>query len=353
MAKTWVNPQEGTVGQVQFLQYGQNKYEVVDAQSRTNIDDLDSRLVTVEALINADENDVIDKVQEIITWFKDVSDQETGVTLLTNVVTLQNDVASLQNDVTTINVTLTTINATISDLSEAVSTLESNSAHTGTDTAAGITIELTTGNPELTVSAAVVTYTAAQGDDPANLSASNTEAVMLGSAIEQIKSYVDAVADSKAVEAASSALADLDATVDDDDAGIAVSVTQTDGLITNVTVNVTASNVTYTAAEDATPADLVASDTASVLVGSAIEQIKSYVDAKATAALSGIDVIGDSNNYVSVTETEVSGVKTYELGLNMKYQSNTLIFGGSQVVTTTTPEPVNNDDSDTPAETGE
>lgn len=342
MAKTWVNPQAGTVGQVQFLQYGQTKYEVVDAQSRANIDDLDSRLVTVEALINADENDVIDKVQEIITWFDGISDQETGVALLTNVVTLQNDVASLQNDVTTINVTLTTISATISDL-------ENNSARTGTDSAAGITIELTTGAPELTVSAAVVTYTVAQGDNPANLSASDTDSVLIGSAIAQIKSYVDAVA----AEAASSALADLDATVNDDKAGIGVSVTQADGLITNVTVNVTATDVTYTAAEDDAPANLVATDTGSVLVGSAIEQIKNYVDAKAAAALSGIDVIEDNNHYVSVTETEVSGVKTYKLGLNMEYQSNTLIFGGSQVVSTTTPEPVNNGGSDTPAESGE
>lgn len=67
-----------------------------------------------------------------------------------------------------------------------------------------------------------------------------------------------------------------------DDAGVAVTVKTTNAEVSSVEVAVTAASVTYTAKSETEAANLEADDESAVLDGSAISEIKSYVDAKAS-----------------------------------------------------------------------
>lgn len=154
----------------------------------------------------------------------------------------------------------------------------------------------------------------------AKIAADNVQDGEESSTLLTTKTYVD--------ETISAEVAELDATVTNDSAEtqtetVKVTVTEEDGKLTSVSTNVLGAGVKYTSAQaatedkDAVEANLEASENKGAVLGSDIEEIKSYIDAKSAKGTTVVNA--DSDETINVESTIASdGHTEYTVSLVWK-----------------------------------
>lgn len=163
---------------------------------------VEDRVEAIETLIGSttgDDNDTIDKLKEVLDWFKGVSEGEgVGAQLIADVAANKTAIGkkntAVEGQPSNATGLYKEIENAVANANAAIEALDVTEKTVGTGNVQ-VTYSQTDGLVNIsgvTVNETEATYTAAQGDTPANLAAASETALLKGSSVAAIKSYVDA-----------------------------------------------------------------------------------------------------------------------------------------------------------------
>lgn len=173
-----------------------------DATDKGNtLGKVEDRVEAIETLIGSEEGDadgIINKLREVIDWFANVSETETGAALIADVAANKAAIGTKNtaSEGQPSNATglYKEIENAVANANAAIEALDVTEKTVGTGNVQ-VTYSQTDGLVDISAVAVTeteATYTAAQGDTPANLAATSETALLKGSSVAAIKSYVDA-----------------------------------------------------------------------------------------------------------------------------------------------------------------
>lgn len=162
---------------------------------------VEDRVEAIETLIGSEEGDadgIINKLREVIDWFANVNETETGAALISNVAANKAAIGTKNTAEDGQPSNATGLYKEIEDVAAAASGAI-DALHVNETTVGAGNVQVTYKEEKgiVTISGVAVTeteatYTAAGVDTPANLTAASETALLKGSSVAAIKSYVDA-----------------------------------------------------------------------------------------------------------------------------------------------------------------
>ena len=277
-------------------------------KTRNEADGLEARVTSIENLIavGGDENDTIDKLQEVLDWFAGIKEDQDPYT-----VTVNGEEVSLGKGQAGLLETVAGNKKAIGEKATAAVGTEGEEGYVPAKPATGLYKEIADAVAAAAGDAADII------ESYIRMNATYADNFVLvdhnSSDNEFMKTVEDAYAVTKEyLDDAILAMDVAETLKESTSKNVKVTYKETDGIVEIVKVETLETKATYTAATETTPADLsvAAADATKLLTGESIAEIKKYVDDKVgnkevSATVNSEEQ--DADTYITVSNDETKG----------------------------------------------